>query len=236
MTVYQLYLESGPKRKKTLVHVLDLLGCVAGGPTTEAALERTPNAIRAFLRFLERHGQRVDPAAEFRVEVAAHLTEGIFLGNGDPTLVFGPDLLPLTTEDGETYIARLEWLHADLVDLVGGLSDSDWDARPAHGRTIRAIVEHVLESEYAYMAAFGKLEGLPGPGAILTRRDGLLLDWLAKVRAREIERLRGLSEAERIGAWVHWKHTRTARKVVRRVLEHAWEHMAELQARLEKAG
>jgi hypothetical protein len=32
VTVHDLYLESGPKRRKTMVHVLDLLGCVAVGP------------------------------------------------------------------------------------------------------------------------------------------------------------------------------------------------------------
>jgi predicted RNase H-like HicB family nuclease len=102
VSVYRLYLESGPKHKKTLVYVLDLLGCVVGGPTTEATLEATPDAIRAFLRFLARHGQPVDPAAEFETKVTEHIAEGIFLGNGDPTLVFGPDRLPLTPDDGET--------------------------------------------------------------------------------------------------------------------------------------
>ena len=232
MTLYRLYLESGPKRQKTLVHVLDQLGCVAGGPTTEAALVRTPDAIRAYLRFLQRHGEPADPEADVQTEVAEHITVGLWLGNGDPSLLFEPDRAPLTPEDLEGYIARLEWMRAELGALVGGLSEAQWDELPPKGRAIRAIVAHMLESEYAYMAAFGKLEGLPGPGAILTRRQGELLDWLATVRAREIERLRGLSEAERSAAFVHWKYTRTARKVVRRMLEHAWEHLVELQERL----
>lgn len=58
---YALYLESGPRRRKTMVHVLDLLGCIAQGPTTEAALEATSAAIRAYLRFLQRHGEAVKP-------------------------------------------------------------------------------------------------------------------------------------------------------------------------------
>ena len=56
-TTYALYLESGPQRRKTMVHALDLLGCVAVGPTTDAALAATPAAIRAYLRFLARHGE-----------------------------------------------------------------------------------------------------------------------------------------------------------------------------------
>ena len=38
MTTYALYLESGPQRRKTTAHALDLLGGVAVGPTTDAAL------------------------------------------------------------------------------------------------------------------------------------------------------------------------------------------------------
>ena len=57
MQTYKLYLESGPKKKKTMVHVLDLVGCIAKGPTTDEALNRTPEAIRAYLRFLKRHAR-----------------------------------------------------------------------------------------------------------------------------------------------------------------------------------
>ena len=53
MQTYRLYLESGPKKKKTMVHVLELLGCIAKGPITDEALSSTPGAIRAYLRFLK---------------------------------------------------------------------------------------------------------------------------------------------------------------------------------------
>ena len=46
-----LYIESRPKRRKTQVHVLQLLGCIAQGPTTDEALVSPPEAIRLFLRF-----------------------------------------------------------------------------------------------------------------------------------------------------------------------------------------
>jgi len=233
MTLYQLYLESGPRRKKTMVHVLELLGCVATGPTTEEAVDRTPQAIRAYLRFLGRHGAPVDVDAEVQTETAEHITEGIWLGNGDPSLVFAPDLEPLTPEDAEAYIQRLEWMGSEMVALVGGLSQGQLEEKPRpKGRSIQAILEHILESEYAYMSAFGKLEGLPGTGSIVKKRQGDLLEWMGYVRAREIERIRSLSWQERSEPFVHWKYTRTARKVMRRMLEHQWEHLVELKERL----
>ena len=60
MTTYALYLESGPQHKKTLAHVLDLLGCVVQGDTTAEAVAAAPDAIRAYRNFLKRHGEKLD--------------------------------------------------------------------------------------------------------------------------------------------------------------------------------
>jgi predicted RNase H-like HicB family nuclease/uncharacterized damage-inducible protein DinB len=217
-----------------MVHVLDLLGCIANGPTTEEALNKTPQAIHDYLRFLHRHGEAVDPEAEVQTEIAEHITEGIWLGNGDPSLVFQPDLEPLTTEDIEVYVNRLEGMRLEMVALVGDLSEAQLEEKPQpKGRPIKAILEHILESEYAYMAAYGRPEDLPGTGSIVKKRQGDLLEWMAYVRGREIERLRSLSWQERSEPFVHWKYTRTARKVMRRMLEHQWEHLVEIKERLE---
>jgi uncharacterized damage-inducible protein DinB len=117
---------------------------------------------------------------------------------------------------------------------VSGLSQAQLEEKPKpKGRPVQSILEHILESEYAYMRAFGKLEGLPGLGSIVKKRPGKLLDWMGYVRLREIERLRSLSLQERSEPFIHWKYTRTARKVVRRMLEHQWEHLVELQERLD---
>jgi predicted RNase H-like HicB family nuclease/uncharacterized damage-inducible protein DinB len=233
MTAYELYLESGPKRKKTMVHVLALLGCIATGPTTEEALDKTPGAIRAHLRFLQRHGAAVDADAEVQTHIAEHITEGVWLGNGDPSIVFQPDLEPLTLPDMEDFIQRLEWSRSEVLALVNGLSDDQMAARPPQGRPIRAILEHVFGAEYAYVRAFGKLEGVSGPGPVEKMSTGDLLAWMGTVRAREIEKLRSLNEQERSEPFMPGKEMRTARKVMRRMLEHEWEHLTELQERLK---
>jgi uncharacterized damage-inducible protein DinB len=224
MTFYKLYLESGPRRKKTMVHVLELLGCIANGPTTEAALEKTPSAIRDFRRFLARHGAAVDDEA-IETEIAEHITEGVWLGNGDPSLVFAPDLEPLSETDMEIYIERLEWMRLEMTELVGALSEAQLLDKPETGRPIQAILEHVLESEFSYVRAFGRIEDLPGTGSIVTRREGDLLEWMARVRSREIEQLRSLSSEQRSEPFVFWKYTR-------RMLEHQWEHLVEIRERL----
>ena len=235
MQTYKLYLESGPRKKKTMVHALDLVGCIAKGSTTDDAWDRTPEAIRAYLRFLKRHDQAVDPNGEFETIVAEHVIEGEWLGNGDPALVFQPDLDPLTLEDAERYIQRSQWLRAEVVALVDGLTCEQVEAEQfTNDRTIRAMLEHMLDSEHFYVSTLGKIHGLPGVGTIVEKRQGDLLDWMSYVRALEIERIRSLTEDERSRPIVHWKRTWTARKVLRRMLEHEWEHLVELSQRLEK--
>src|SRR5438105_9756441 len=145
MASYALSLESGPKRRKTMVHVLELLGCIANGPTTDAAVAATPEAIRAYLRFLHRHGERVDERGAIQTRVVEHITEGGFLGNGSPDIVFGPDLEPLTAADITRYLARFHALREELAEWAAAQSARALDAAPRdRGRTARAILLHVV--------------------------------------------------------------------------------------------
>jgi predicted RNase H-like HicB family nuclease/uncharacterized damage-inducible protein DinB len=233
MTIYHLYLESGPMRKKTMVHVLDLLGCIANGPTTEEALARTPQAIRTYLRFLQRHGEAVDPEEEIETRVVEHITEGTWLGNGDPAILFAPDRELLTQEDLEKYLRRLAWSRAEIVDLVSGLSEEEMEERPPRGRSIKGILEHIFGAEYSYVRHFGKLEGIQGPGSHIRRSKEELLAWMAVVRASEIKKLRTLLDQPSGDPSVRSKYAHNSRRAIRRLLEHEWEHLMELKERLQ---
>ena len=91
MTSYPLYLESGPQHKKTLVHVLDLLGCVVQGDTTDEAVAATTDAIRAYREYLQRHGEKLDASTKIETRIAQHNTEGLFSGSA----IWPQDLKPL---------------------------------------------------------------------------------------------------------------------------------------------
>src|SRR3954453_15383439 len=98
MTVYKAYLQSGPKFMKTEVRVLELLGCTTNGPTTEEAIAQTPEAIRDYLRFLNRHGDKVEVDQKTVVEIALHYPQGLM----NPALIFDPDREPISKKDVET--------------------------------------------------------------------------------------------------------------------------------------
>jgi len=229
MTLYHLYLESGPMQKKTMVHVLDLPGCIACGPTTGEALERTPGAIRDYLCFLQRHGEQVRAEAEITTQVAEHITEGIWLGNG-ASILFAPDREPLTRQDLETCLRRAAWSRAEIIALVHHLSEEEIEVKPARGRSLKGILEHLFAAEYSYVRHVGKLPGVQGPGLHIRRSKEELLTWMAVVRASEISLLHTLAVEEPASSSPAAPHPR---RILRRLLEHEWEHLVELKERLQ---
>jgi uncharacterized damage-inducible protein DinB/predicted RNase H-like HicB family nuclease len=234
MTQYALYVESGPRRRTTMVHVLDLLGCIARGPTTEVALEATPEAIRTYLRFLRRHGDEVKPDAKFTTTIAVHVTNGTWLGYGDPTSGFAPDFQPLSAKDLEIYLRRLAWLRGDLLKMIQDLPRKQLLAEPkGGGRSIYRILGHVAESECAYLRYLvGKVEGLSHEMQAVEASPDHLPFALSRLWRISSSRLEALTASER-KQWVkHGQITWTARRALRRLLEHDWEHLQELSDRL----
>ena len=233
MTEYGLYLESGPQHKKTMVHVLDLLGCVATGPSSRDAIEATPEAIRAYLRFLKRCGEQVDPGDEFTTSVIEHITQGTWLGNGSPYLMFGPDFEPVTEKDIGVFTHRFEMLRETLAGWAERQSDEQLDAAPPEkGRTSRAVLIHVMGTPAAYLSAV--VGGVPGVSRTVTmaeRGQMPVPEGIRQVRELVIPKLRETTEEQRSAVIERGQMVRTLRKAIRRTLEHDWEHLMELSRR-----
>src|SRR5439155_3444493 len=212
--------------KTTMVHIFDLLGCIANGPTTDAALEAAPGEIREFLRFLKRHGEKVDPDGPFTTEIAAHATEGSWIGQGDPAPGFAPDFVPLTQEDESAYRRRFQWLGEEIVALVGKLPDRQFSAKPSKGRALRDIVTHIANSEPEYFRAsgIGKPEGLKEAlRAIESAEAGELAPRLADLWRLLDLQLERITPEIRAAQVQRGEKLWTARRGFRRALEHPWE-------------
>lgn len=232
---HALYLESGPRMKTTMVHVFDLLGCIANGPTTEAALEAAPSEIRQFLCFLQRHREDVDPDARFTTTIAAHIMEGSWIGQGDPAPGFAPDFEPLTPEDEAAYRRRLQWLGEDIVGLIDQVRGGELVTKPEKGRVLRDIVFHVANANVEYFRAsgIGKPEGakeaLKAIESAPDRELATRLVDLWQLLDSQIERITPEVRTARVR---RGEKLWTARRGFRRALEHPWEHLREMQRRL----
>jgi predicted RNase H-like HicB family nuclease len=235
VTTYGLYLESGPRQRKTMVHVIDLLGCVAVGPTTDEAVAAAPDAIRAYLRFLDRHGEAVAPDAPIETAIVEHIMEGDFLGNGSPYILFGPDKQPLSDDEIGTALRRFADMSGELATWAARQPEAALDAPPpGGGRPAREVIRHVLAARGGYLAA--ALGSAPGFGRIASaaeRGEIRLPAALQQSAALVIARVEATTPEERVGMRQLPSGPRTLRQALRRLLEHDWEHLAELSRRPE---
>jgi len=231
VATFDLYLESGPQHKKTLLHVLDLLGCVVQADTTDEAVAAAPEAIRAYLRYLGRHGEKVDPDEKIETHLAKHNTEGLFSGQA----LWPQDLKPLAPSALARYVRWLDWSRADLLALVHGIDDKRLRAKPAAGRSLRDILLHVLDADKSYVYALvGPLKAMGGPTNAAGRGDLDLRVAMHEARRAAIDRLGTLTPGERARIRTSGQSTYSAHRVIRRMLEHEWEHRREIAARLGK--
>jgi predicted RNase H-like HicB family nuclease len=229
---FDLYLESGPQQKRTWIYVPSLPGTVAFGPTTDQAIENTPGAIRDRVAFLRRHGEDMPDPEPIELNVAQHIVERAMLGFGQQT--FPSDRQPLTAAEAARQLRWAEWSREELVAAARAQTTPLTAPPPAGGRSAAAILSHVAGAEWAYVSA--NLGTLPGASAAMGAIERAGDDpWAALASEREtvMARLRAMTPdelarvVEREG-----KPPRSARRMMRRFLEHEWEHVLELRARL----
>ena len=230
---FELYLESGPQHRRTWVYGPSLPGCSTMGPTTEAALDLAVIAIRARLDFLRRHGEAMPDAEPIEVVVAEHVIERKFLGFAQGTYPSDREVLPR-----EEVVSDLRWAAWSREELIAAAraQPRPLAGKPATGgRSATAILSHVAESEWSYVA--GTVGSLTGGNSIMAAiAQAGEEPWAALAAEREalVARLEALTAAEltKIVDRGEGKPVRSARRMFRRLLEHEWEHVLELQARL----
>jgi uncharacterized damage-inducible protein DinB len=236
MTDYPLYVESGPQHRKTLAHVLDPLGCVVSGPTTEDAVAAAPDAIRAYRHLLKRVGEQVNLREKVEVHVEQHVTEGYgWLGNGDPHIAWEGELEPTSDEELETWVRRFLGMRTVLGNWAATLEDERLDAAsgdPRSTRSARKILLHVLHPTAQYVSAI--LGPTPGYAAYHRHAErGEMSLQEAFIESAEVlaAHIRAATPEQRRAVIHREQDDRTLRKQMRHVLEHEWEHLAELARR-----
>jgi hypothetical protein len=220
--------------KTTTVHATDLLGCVANGPTTEAALEATPGEIRRFLEFMRRHGEKVDPKEPFETKIAAHVMEGSWIGYGDPAPGFASDFEPLSRRELPVHLKRLRWLGEDLAAIARRLSPKELAATPAKGRPLGEIFRHVAaaEPDYIRTAGLGRPEGVKELVKAIEESPGSVAEHLPRLFELLAARFEEATDEELTNVTQRGERPFTTKRGLRRALEHPWEHLREIERRL----
>jgi predicted RNase H-like HicB family nuclease/uncharacterized damage-inducible protein DinB len=239
VAAYPVYLEIGASGV-CLAHVVGLAGCVVRAPTREEALRLLPGAIGAYLAWLRSHGEPA-PAEAPEIEIAGESAGGGPFDPGDAAALFPPDREILTAEELEKRLRLLTHSRADLLALVSGLSEGALDQIAEPGTlSLRQLLRHVGNAEEWYVSRLVPPEGLPpeweGDDALP------IFEFLGMERRTAVACLRALSGEQRAGVffpaqWTsHPDEPWTARKVLRRFLEHELEHTAQARDILAPLG
>ena len=214
MAKYLVYIESVGDPitiKGPVAHVPALPGASARGETIQQAKENIRNAVDEYLALLRDVGEQVPKASEDVHLEFEEVDSSTFLTDYDR----------LHPNEMETLFRWMAISRQELMDLVKSLPEQafEWESGD-DTPSIRDIVCHVAESDLWYTDRLKQW-----PEAPLFR--------LAATRGVALERLRALSDEELGRVTVHEGQEWTPRKVVRRMLEHEREHIAQLQQLIE---
>jgi len=151
-------------------------------------------------------------------------------------VTFGPDIHPVSEAEIATFLHRFHWLSEALAAWAATQTDEQLDALPqgSGGRSARAVLLHVLGPIGGYLsAALGSAPGFSAVYSAAERGELGLPEALRRIAVMADERVRATTPDERAAArrGQRPRELRTLRKALRRMLEHNWEHLAELGRR-----
>jgi uncharacterized damage-inducible protein DinB/predicted RNase H-like HicB family nuclease len=218
-----------------MAHVPELPGCMARGGDRAVALATLPETIDAYYEWLRRHGEKVEmPSGAIRFKVAAVSSETGPFDPGDVSALFEWEREPLTRQALNRMLQLATYNRADLLALVRPLSSSvrKWQADP-DSMSIEQVLRHICNGDRWYVSRIVPAETLPAQWS--DDAEISLSRYLKMIRTTAAARLRQFSDEELSGVFYPTQFTQkpgeawTARKVMRRLLEHEREHAAHIR-------
>ena len=230
---YNVYLEMNPAGT-TLAHIPELPGLCLRGDSQEAALAALPQAIDSYFQWLQQHGEPLPRPDTITWQVVETIHDFGPFQRGDKAALFAADKAPLSREALETHLRYAGYGRADLLALTRHLPEQLLEWQPNdQTMSIRQILSHVGGSAQWYVSRLVEAETLPPEWE---HDDELgVFDFLALQQRTVSQRLRQLTEEELVqvtfpAMWsYHPDEMWTARKALRRLVEHELEHVAQVR-------
>ncbi|MEW6045773.1 MAG: DinB family protein [Bacillota bacterium] len=237
---FEVYLDTSRKSGRVMAHVLEPPGLGIRFESRASFEREMGGAISEHLRWLASHGLWESPppqngSVEWAIAEEQPI-EGDF-ESGDDVGFYGPDLAPLSRDEVERYLQIARCAREGLVALVRRLPPEAFDWRyNEKARPIRQILRHVANAELWYITRViddPSKHGMPPELDALDRRMDASSDPVERLlMVREgFERFFRMAPDEVLNqvttpSWFceilteRW----TARKALRRAIEHEREH------------
>lgn len=228
-TTYDAYLEV-EQNGRWVARILDLTGCLASGASETEALAALAAAIPGYFAWLKRHDDYTpEMHGPFQV-VPRETYRTRMIGDDEVNAFFPADDLTMDNEELDWGLALLGWATEDLGALLRAQPPGALERRPAAGGwSAGEIVTHLTRSQLWLVT---RLDDPPIPPPV-ELGPGDPVAQLATVTSACVARLRAASNDERTTLHVLHGEQWSLRKIVRRSVEHALEHTAQVRALLD---
>ena len=221
----RVWLESGYDGGRFGAWLLDVPGAFGAADSRDLTVSQSSVALGWFRDWLARHGEVLDVA--FGWPDVVEERPAVVLDGYERHASFDDDERPVTADDVEAAIRRLGFAREDVLALRPGLVRAQ--VQGAGERSPDEVYQHLASVEIwlgSRLDPRARYEGPPWQG------DGT--DHLAATRRWADENLRALRAAAQPRADSKGESW-TLRKVVRRYVYHAVDHLRELDLRLARA-
>jgi len=193
-----------------LAHVPVLRGCIASGTTRDEAIANARRAFRAYLELLDTRGVSIEHWKD--------LDPATFEVRDLPTdRVVPEDIGPLEEHELRDFLHQFEASRAALISLVRDISAEEIERKPSESMwSVREALEHVMLTEADFLSRLEKWPADP-------------YNTLQAVHRLVFQRFTVMEPADTALDHVVMGRRWTTRKVMRRMLEHEFEHFGHIK-------
>lgn len=193
-----------------LAHVPVLRGCIASGTDRDQAIANARRAFRAYLELLEARGVSIEHWRD--------LDPDTFEVRDLPAdRVVPEDIGPLEEHELRDFLHQFEASRAALISLVRDVSAEDVERKPNETTwSVREALEHVMLTEASLLS---RLENWPVDP----------YNTLQAVHRMAFQRFTVMEPADTALDHTVMGRRWTTRKVMRRMLEHEFEHLVHIR-------
>jgi hypothetical protein len=210
--------------------VFDLPGCRAVGINVAEAVELLPLAIAEYIAWLRGHGESLDDDFDYEV-----VEEKDSLGE----IVFAADAEPLTRDEVEAGIRRMGFSQQDILSIAKPLPERllEWrppgtsvraDERVPDPRTIREMLDHAAGAETYFLRNIVEPPPSGPPPAATSNFEAGRRASIEHLHALDLTTSGAVYKRQGPRGEAEW----SARKVIRRIINHQRFHTREVEQRL----
>ncbi len=193
-----------------LAHVPVLLGCIASGTTRDDAIANARRAFGAYLELLDARGVSIEHWKDLDPEVFE-------VRDLPPDRVVPEDIGPLEEHEIRDFLHQFEASRAALISLVRDISEKEIERKPTETMwSVREALEHVMLTEADFLSRLEKWPADP-------------YNTLQAIHRLVYQRFTVMEPADTALDHVVMGRRWTTRKVMRRMLEHEFEHLGHIK-------